>query len=188
MAQGKKTQIGDFCVKGHKIEGDNVRIIRNGEGRSSLACRLCILERDRARNKKYRSTERGAELLKRSNRKRVEKSRAERYDKILAVEIAEGGGKYTGLNYLKLNKRSQRAWEPLEAKFDQTKSKCYEKPEIYIDYLEDNPPTKQEAYKLCEGCPMLVECGRFANAYKPVIGVWAGEVWQDGLPIKTSYR
>lgn len=183
-----KIQIGDFCEKGHKIEGDNVQKYASGGGHIYVRCRECQRAKDRERNLKYRQSERGSEVWKRNNRKRVEKSRAERYDKILAVEVAEGGGKYTGLNYLKLNKRSQRAWEPLEAKFDQTKSNCYEKPEIYIDYLEEYPPSKQEAYKLCEGCPMLVECGRFANAYKPVIGVWAGEVWQDGLPIKTSYR
>jgi hypothetical protein len=33
---------------------------------------------------------------------------------------------------------------------------------------------------LCEGCPLLVECGRFAAAYRPPLGVWAGEVWVDG--------
>lgn len=87
---------------------------------------------------------------------------------------------YSQLNYLRLTKRAQRALEPLEEKFDQTRSTCYQNPGPYIDYDEDDPPTKEDAYLICKACDMLVECGRFAAASKPYIGVWGGEVWQDG--------
>ena len=189
MAQGVKVNLGDFCEKGHKIEGENAYYKkRSGRDIVSLSCKICTKAKDRERNARYHRTEAGMASQRRAYLKRMEKTRSERYDKILANGDALTAGKYTGLNYLKLNKRSQRAWEPLEAKFDQTKSNCYQNPEPYIDYDEENPPTKHEAYKLCEGCPMLVECARFAAAYKPVIGVWGGEVWELGLPLKTSYR
>jgi hypothetical protein len=106
--------------------------------------------------------------------------RADRYDKILAVEVTQTKGSYTGLNYLKLGKRAQRAWEPLAEKFEQTRGLCYRNPAPYIDYEEENTPSPNQAFQLCKGCPMLVECARFASAYKPVIGVWGGEVWENG--------
>jgi hypothetical protein len=189
MAQGKKIKVGDFCDKGHKIDGDNVHYQKRAKLESfSIRCKICHKAKDAERNARYHRTEAGMEANRRAYLKMRDKSRAERYDQILSTELSGTQGKYTGLNYLKLNKRSQRAWEPLEAKFDQTVSKCYKIPEQYIDYDEDNPPTKQEAYEMCAGCPMLVECARFAAAYKPVIGVWGGERYEAGVVIKTSYR
>lgn len=87
---------------------------------------------------------------------------------------------YGGLNYLKLNKRQRLAWQPLEKAFDNERGLCYKNPGPYIDYEDGDEPHSSTAYALCYGCPMLVECGRFANAYKPVVGVWAGQVWING--------
>lgn len=188
MPQGKKVELGDFCEKGHKIEGDNVYLQKRKTDGHTLRCRECQRAKDRERNARYHRTEAGMAANRRASLKQKDKTRAERYDRILSSEIEGTQGKYTGLNYLKLNKRSQRAWEPLEAKFDQTVSKCYKNPEQYIDYDEEAPPTKQEAYEMCAGCPMLVECARFAAAYKPIIGVWGGERYEGGVVIKTSYR
>lgn len=182
MARGKKTEVGDFCDKGHKIEGDNVyEQKRSKTNIITLRCRICHKSQERERNQAYYKTERGMQSNRNAYLKRMEKTRAERYDKILAGEIVnQTGGRYVGLSYLNLNKRSQRAWEPLEKKFDQAKGNCYQNPTQYIDYRDDNIPLASEAYKMCKGCPMLVECARFAAAYKPVIGVWGGEVWIDG--------
>ena len=185
MAQGKRVELGDFCDKGHKIEGDNVHYQKRANLDSyTLRCKICHKAKDAERNARYHRSEPGMAAARRAYLKHKEKTRSERYDKILSSELDGTQGKYTGLNYLKLNKRSQRAWEPLEAKFDRTKSKCYKNPGPYIDYDEDNPPFASQAYKLCEGCPMLVECARFAAAYKPVIGVWGGEVYIDGKVVR----
>lgn len=164
-----RSEIGDFCVKGHKIEGDNVHW-RKHNGTMYLRCFICTKAKEE-RHKEKR------------NEVRKEKTRAERYDKILSGEL-DGTAKYTGLNYLKLGKRAQKAWEPLEEAFDRTQSKCYDNPMPYVDYADEFPPDKDFAYELCKGCPMLVECGRFAAAYKPAVGVWAGEVWKDGSVYK----
>ena len=185
MAQGKKVEIGDFCDKGHKIEGDNILYQKRAKLESyTIRCKVCAKAKDRERNARYHRTEAGMAANRRAFLKYKEKTRSERYDKILETELDGTQGKYTGLNYLKLNKRSQRAWEPLEAKFDKTKSKCYQNPGPYIDYDEDDVPFASVAYKLCEGCPMLVECARFAAAYKPVVGVWGGEVYIDGKVVR----
>ena len=229
IENGTTVKLGDFCKKGHKVEGGNAQIFQSKLGNDVLRCRACNTEGRKKRNviggmclnghdltpdnvyehptrgglqcmscKRARDKKRWAEYvnspeyqrkqIERTRAKQVrigkDKTRAERYDKILSSELDGTQGKYTGLNYLKLNKRSQRAWEPLEAKFDKTKSKCYQNPGPYIDYDEDDVPFASTAYKLCEGCPMLVECARFAAAYKPVIGVWGGEVYIDGKVVR----
>ena len=229
LENGTTVKLGDFCKKGHKIEGGNAQVYTNQLGNQVLRCRTCVSAGYRKKNviggrcvkghdltvdntyrhptqgglqclscKRARDKQRWADYvnspeyqqkkIERTRAKQVrvgkDKSRAERYDKILSNELDGTAGKYTGLNYLKLNKRSQRAWEPLEAKFDRTKSKCYQNPGPYIDYDEGDVPFASQAYKLCEGCPMLVECARFAAAYKPVIGVWGGEVYIDGKVVR----
>jgi len=185
----KEIKEGDFCAKGHKIEGDNAQFYSNGSKDRCVRCRACQNAKDRERYKKNMSD---PEYRRRRNERqtilRQEKTRYERYEKILTAELAGTTGRYTGLNYLNLNKRAQRAWEPLEEAFDKSQSKCYENPSPYIDYHEDFAPSKHDAYKLCQGCPMLVECARFAAAYKPVVGVWGGEVYENGSVVKTSYR
>ena len=187
MAKGKKVQVGDFCDKGHKIEGENVYEQKRTNGIVTLRCRICHKAQERERNQAYHKTERGMASNRNAYLRRMEKTRAERYDKILSAEVnvhGDGRGRYVGLSYLNLNKRSQRAWEPLEKKFDQAKGNCYKDPERFIDYDEDNPPMASRAYLMCKGCPMLVECARFAAAYKPPIGVWGGEVWIDGKVVR----
>ena len=229
LENGVTLKLGDFCKRGHKVEGGNAQIFKSNLGNDVLRCRACNALGNRKKNvvggmcikghdltpdnvyrhptqgglqclscKRARDKKRWAEYvnseeyqrkkIERTRAKQVQtnkdKTRAERYDQILSGELDGTQGKYTGLNYLKLNKRSQRAWEPLEAKFDRTKSKCYQNPGPYIDYDEEDVPFASQAYKLCEGCPMLVECARFAAAYKPVIGVWGGEVYIDGKVVR----
>jgi hypothetical protein len=179
-----RLSVGDFCKKGHKIEEGNVRYYKNSNGNHAVGCLTCSRSYEREKARKRRADYGQRQMIEANTRRHRDKTRAERYDKILAVELTEGTGKYTGLNYLKLNKRSQRAWEPLEKKFDQTKSNCYDDPERYIDYDENNPPLASRAYLMCKGCPMLVECARFAAAYKPPIGVWGGEVYIDGKVVR----
>lgn len=187
LGNRRKSVVGGVCMNGHDLTPDNIYSPDSAKG--NLRCLTCKKARDKKRWSEYvNSPEYQRKQIERTRAKQVsnahEKSRSERYDQILATEVEGTQGRYTGLNYLKLNKRSQRAWEPLEAKFDRTKSKCYENPRPYIDYPEDNPPYASQAYKLCEGCPMLVECARFAAAYKPVVGVWGGEVYIDGKVVR----
>ena len=231
LENGTTVKLGDFCKRGHKIEGGNAQVFTNSLGNQILRCRACNALGNRKKNvvggvcinghdltpdnvyhakqdgkpylscltcKRARDKKRWAEYVNSEEyqRKQIErtraktkkdskdKTRAERYDVILSGELDGTQGKYTGLNYLKLNKRSQRAWEPLEEKFDRAKSKCYQNPGPYIDYDEEDVPLASVAYKLCQGCPMLVECARFAAAYKPVIGVWGGEVYIDGKVVR----
>lgn len=226
---GVTLKLGDFCKKGHKVEGGNAQIYQSKLGNDVLRCRTCNSATTRKRNvvggmclnghdltpdnvythpkhgnlrclecKRASDKKRWAEYvnseeyqrkqidraLAKAKQTKKDKTRAERYDVILSGELDGTQGKYTGLNYLKLNKRSQRAWEPLEEKFDRAKSKCYKNPGPYIDYDEEDVPLASVAYKLCQGCPMLVECARFAAAYKPVVGVWGGEVYIDGKVVR----
>lgn len=181
----RKMEIGDKCHRGHVVAGANLEYYTHSNGKRYFRCKECNLIMKAKRNEKYRTAPEFAEQRKRRSEREMARraeslKRAERYDKILAMEVGQSSGSYTGLNYLKLGKRAQRVWEPLAAKFDSERGLCYKNPVAYIDYDEDDEPTRSQAYRLCDGCPLLVECGRFANAYKPAIGVWAGEVWKDG--------
>jgi hypothetical protein len=103
-----------------------------------------------------------------------------RADKLLESEVKKGSATFNSLKYLKLGKRASQASQALEDAFDRARAKCYSNPGPYMDYEEGEDPRPIDAYRLCEGCPLMVECGRFAAAYRPPIGVWAGEVWVDG--------
>jgi hypothetical protein len=111
----------------------------------------------------------------------------EKNDKALQRDIKKGSGNFPSLNYLKLTKRQQMASKPLELSLDNEVPNCKNNPEEYIDYHEDYEPTPQRAYDMCRDCPMLVECARFANAYRPPIGVWGGQVWRDGKVVEDDH-
>jgi hypothetical protein len=108
----------------------------------------------------------------------------EKNDKALQRDITKGSGNFPSLNYLKLTKRQQVAMTPLEIALDSKVPLCQNNPKDYVDYHEDYEPTPEIAYKMCRGCPMLVECARFANAYRPPVGVWGGQVWRDGKVVE----
>lgn len=108
----------------------------------------------------------------------------EKNDKALRRDISKGGGNFPSLNYLKLTKRQQLASIPLERKLDSSKPNCEGRSAEFIDYDDDDEPMSDVAYKMCDGCPMLVECARFANAYRPPVGVWGGQVWRNGKVVK----
>ena len=111
----------------------------------------------------------------------------EKNDKALQRDIKKGSGNFPSLNYLKLTKRQQIAMTPLEMSLDNDVPNCQNRSDLYIDYHEDYEPTPQKAYEMCQGCPMLVECARFANAYRPPIGVWGGQVWRDGKVVEDDH-
>jgi len=108
----------------------------------------------------------------------------EKNDKALSKDISKGKHSFPSLNYLKLSKRQQIAMAPLERALDNEVPNCQDKPGLFIDYDEDDEPTADNAYKMCRGCPMLVECARFANTYRPPVGVWGGQVWKEGKVVQ----
>jgi hypothetical protein len=184
-----RVKIGDSCKHGHIIAGSNlVRSMR--DGKEFYRCRECV--NTTQRNRRQRAIENGTidELREREAfRKRmyVQKNRPDEYqkelarsDKLLTDEVRKGSATFNSLKYLKLGRRAGQASQALEEAFERARAKCYSNPGPYIDYEYGDEPSQAEAYKLCEDCPLMVECGRFAAAYRPPIGVWAGEVWIDG--------
>lgn len=162
---------GDLCVRGHIIDGPNMAQ-KNVNGRIRIYCRTC--HREAVRKSTGTLT---ADQVERSENKAHRKA-ADRADVLI-----EKGKVDNALNYLRLNKRSERAAEALHKKLDSEKPRCAENPGPWIDYPDDDRPTAREAYLMCQGCPMLLECARFATAYKPAVGVWGGEVYVDGRPV-----
>lgn len=108
----------------------------------------------------------------------------EKNDKALQRDIKKGSGNFPSLNYLRLTKRQQLASIPLERKLDEVVPNCQNRSGEFVDYGEEDEPSAGDAYFMCGGCPMLVECGRFANTYRPPVGVWGGQVWRNGKVVK----
>jgi hypothetical protein len=101
-----------------------------------------------------------------------------------ADAMIEKGKIDNALNYMRLGKRADRASGSLQKKLDSAEPNCAGNPGPYVDYPDDDIPTPTEAYVMCKGCPVLLECARFASAYKPTVGVWGGEVYVDGKPLR----
>jgi hypothetical protein len=97
-----------------------------------------------------------------------------------ADKLIQEGKDDKAFSYLMLNARANRANNALWKAYKSNTPKCDGREADFIDYDEDNIPTPDDAYMMCEGCPVLVECARMANAYKPPVGVWGGNVWKDG--------
>ena len=174
-------QVGDVCKNGHVIEGEN--ILKRSD-RNNISCRECtlILKRTYAKSAKGKAAnDKKLTDSQRLNRNaRVRDVYAAKKEGIKLPVAPKQVGSYSGLSYLKMGKRAQDASIALELGYARVRSKCFDKPEKYMDYDENDPPTNAEAYELCNGCPLLVECGRFANTLRPPIGVWAGQRWDTG--------
>lgn len=189
-----RKQIGDTCKNGHVIDGDNV-LVRKMRGADSYTCRIC----SREASKRYRKSEKFLSNPKyvkdKQNAMRVQREleagmrgragvsyatmsrKADEIDKRIrkdphnaAIPIA--------LAQVDMDKRSKDALNALMSKYPDAQGKCYDNPAEYMDY--EREPSVHQAYELCKGCPLLVECGRFANANGPEQGVWGGEVWKSG--------
>lgn len=170
-------QPGDVCKHGHKMVDDNLGE-RKVKGRVQYFCKEC----KRVQVRKYASSDAGRVASRTKNYDQSAKK--QRYAHKKAAERADdliGKGKEDqALNYLKLAKRAERAAVSLQKAMDVEGPKCEGNPAPYVDYDEESPPSKDEAYDLCKGCPVLVECARFANTYRPEVGVWGGEVYKSG--------
>lgn len=168
---------GDTCKHGHVIEGDNLGQ-RNVSGRVQYYCRQC--KKDQMR--RYSSSESGRMVMnsKRYDQTAKKQRHAQKRAAERADEMIKSGKEDQALNYLKLAKRADRASSTLQKAIDERGAKCLDNPAPYVDYDDENPPTKDEAYELCRGCPVLIECARFANVYRPEVGIWGGEVYESG--------
>jgi hypothetical protein len=170
---------GDVCKNGHLIDGENMGIKFVGD-KTQYFCRECRRMSVRSYQKKKNNNfdEVEQQRLER-NRQRAHAQAAKRAaDR--ADELIESGKEERALNYLQLSKRADRASAALQKAMLKNKAKCADNPAPYIDYDENNQPSKNRAYLLCVDCPVLVECARFASASKPAIGVWGGEVYYEG--------
>jgi|GEM_PF-2476407 hypothetical protein len=171
-----KKKPGDLCKNGHVIIGDNLREKKMPTGIAYI-CVICSREAVRRQNSKYMTEEEMERRDKGQNKSALQSARraAEKADQMIGA-----GKEDNALNYLKLNKRSERMSDVLQKAMTQNKAKCADKPEVWVDYEEGEEPTKNQAYVMCHDCPVLVECARFASAYRPAVGVWGGEVYKDG--------
>jgi len=173
-----RKQPGDLCKKGHIIIGDNLTVRATTAG---LVNRCVTCNRDAVKksyNKRYNISDEDRDKRDRNQSKSALQSARRAADK--ADELIVKGKDDSALTYLKLNKRGERASDALQEAMLKGRAKCAGNPAPYIDYDEELPPTKDQAYAMCEGCPVLVDCARFASAYRPAIGVWGGEVWSNG--------
>ena len=191
----EKKNIGDLCKNGHKIEGDNLLIRRKPKGVKSYACRACGLDAARRyrksdkylHNPRYVKNRDHAERIQRQIEAGLYGKAGVSYSDITKREDAidrrilkdpQGLGIIEALVNIDMNKRSRDAMQTMVSSPGYVEAKCVGKKEQYVDYVVE--PKIYEAYEMCAGCPLIVECGRFANSVGPDHGVWGGEVWNKG--------
>jgi hypothetical protein len=169
---------GDKCKNGHLIVGENVGEKKTSSGMSYF-CKECRRNSVRVYQGKrnYWSLKDQEQADKNKSKAQLQAARraADRAD-----DLITSGKEEVALNYLKLTRRAERASDALQNAMIVRRAKCADNPAEWIDYDEENPPSKNRAYLMCVDCPVLVECARFASAYRPAIGVWGGEVYEQG--------
>lgn len=191
-----KKNIGDSCKRGHVIAGDNL-LVRKMRGAESYTCRECSLEASRRyrQSEKFLNNPKYVKSRERAERIRLEFSnglrgragvkwsailkRAEDIDKRI-LDNPYHPNIIPSLATLDLDKRGKDSLYSLFVALDESKPLCRDDFASYVDYEEADEPSVYEAYEMCAGCPLIVECGRFANASGPEHGVWGGEVWKQG--------
>jgi hypothetical protein len=200
-----KKQPGDSCKNGHIIIGENM-LVRKTKTGHSYSCRECAVEATR----RYRNSDKflnNPKFVK--NREHAENVRAEmrsgRTGGKAGVPLSEQLKRSLAIDKkimqdptnpnipvaianVDMDKRSRDSLSALYAASDFAAGLCAGKPERWIDYPEGDEPSMHTAYLMCNGCPLLVQCARFANAYGPEIGVWGGEVWSKGKVKKRDSR
>ena len=164
---------GDECKHGHLLDGPNFGE-RYVNGRKQLYCKACH---------RY-SVRKNAGLALSAGQVERQEEKSHRKASERADALIEKGKVDNALNYMRLGKRADRAAGALQKKLDTSEPNCAGNPGPYVDYPDDDIPTPMEAYVMCKGCPVLLECARFASAYKPTVGVWGGEVYVDGKPVR----
>ena len=189
-----RKRVGDKCKNGHVIDGDNI-LVRKMRGTESISCKECQREASRRYRKSDKFINNPKYVKSAENAKKIQREidagmrgragvpfatmmrKAEEIDKRI-LKDPRNESIPLALAQVDLDKRSKDALGALMGKYLDEQSKCYDNPGPYMDYEVE--PSVEQAYQLCKGCAMLVECGRFANANGPEQGVWGGEVWKSG--------
>lgn len=73
-----------------------------------------------------------------------------------------------------------RAIEDFEQAQEDVDGFCKGKPEKWMDYEDEDEPSKEEAAQMCDGCPLQKACANFAIAARMPHGVWGGIRIRDG--------
>jgi hypothetical protein len=88
--------------------------------------------------------------------------------------------------YLQIKPEARAAWDKFDTALEHARNtgenvpNCQDNPAPYMDYDDENPPTAEEAYSLCYGCPLIELCATFSELGRPAHGVWAGDRWEFG--------
>jgi len=168
---------GDICKNGHKIVGENVGEKKTPTGMSYF-CKECRRRSVKTYQTKNYWSEKDQDTADKTRSKAQLQSARRASER--ADDLIKSGKDDAALNYLKLTRRAERASDALQKAMIVRRAKCADDPGPWIDYDESNAPSKNRAYLMCVDCPVLVECARFAIAYGPAVGVWGGEVYEQG--------
>lgn len=190
----ERKNIGDSCAHGHVLDGANL-LVRKARGRESYSCRICSLEASRRyrrsdkymNNTKYVKNKETSEKIQRQIDAGLYGKVGVSYADIVKREDAidkrvakdpRSANIVEALVNADMNKRSKDSMQAMVNSPAWGSGLCVNNPETYVDYEVE--PTEEQAFSMCNGCPLLVECARFANANGPERGVWGGQIWRNG--------
>lgn len=175
------------CSRGHEyVTGSFSWKIDNKRGTPIRICLICKAARARAEraNMTPEARDRMREVNARWNRdKRAAKKLGitvkEYRLRIGDVDIA----KKNPLDYLRSTTEQGQAQDAVDYAVDQRgRPKCEKNPDAYFG--DDIPPSNEQAAKMCEGCPIMVECLARMKLSIPIEGagwmVAGARVFNDG--------
>lgn len=102
------------------------------------------------------------------------------------VEQVDARGNMSGpirYEYLAPRGAALEALTKLNKAMEEVRTKCFDKPEEYIDWDEDSPPSNRQAQLLCSGCPVARLCEDYGRKSRDR-GVWGGTVILDNGKIQ----
>lgn len=180
-------EVDYHCPQNHHVYGDNILWRSNGSGTVTPACREC--------RRAYR-----AEHRKRPEVQAAERARYQRkypgptaYDtKGNAIPLEEYLGtekRSVPWNLLRPSPEASAAFDEFHEALKYTDVPCRGREQEFTEFVDprsafadDNEgrlpmPTREQARRLCKGCPLFDECGTYARLERPDFGIHAGHRW-----------
>lgn len=70
------------------------------------------------------------------------------------------------------------------------KAKCSNQSELFFDTFHELDIDGKLNFinVFCGRCEVVKECGEAAQKFKPFDGVWGGELWKNGKPVKIGRK
>lgn len=190
MATNLINILGGKCKNGHVLTEERSRKDSNGH----LRCKDCEAANKREYYKKNRKRHNDYNYAWRRRKRAIERGSIslDIQEDDIANHRYDDNKPSSPSQLLKPKVESREAYDIFQEALRNNRALCAGKPEIYTDYNSLEPkddefgedfPTRSEARRLCEGCPVFSECETYSKLERPTVGVHAGIRWIESSKV-----